>query len=42
MGGAGVVVVIAGKGHEAVQELADGVVPFDDHEVARRVLEARA
>jgi UDP-N-acetylmuramoyl-L-alanyl-D-glutamate--2,6-diaminopimelate ligase len=38
----GDVVVIAGKGHEQGQELADGVkVPFDDIAVAREVLSAR-
>jgi UDP-N-acetylmuramoyl-L-alanyl-D-glutamate--2,6-diaminopimelate ligase len=36
------VVVIAGKGHEQGQELADGVkVAFDDVSVAREALRAR-
>ena len=33
------VVLIAGKGHETGQEIAGRVVPFDDAEVARRILE---
>jgi UDP-N-acetylmuramoyl-L-alanyl-D-glutamate--2,6-diaminopimelate ligase len=38
----GDVLVIAGKGHEQGQELADGhKVPFDDVAVAREVLGAR-
>lgn len=34
----GDIVLIAGKGHETVQEFASTVVPFDDREVARRFL----
>jgi UDP-N-acetylmuramoyl-L-alanyl-D-glutamate--2,6-diaminopimelate ligase len=33
-------VLIAGKGHETGQEVQDTVVPFDDREVAREVLDA--
>ena len=36
----GDVVLIAGKGHEQGQEIAGGTHPFDDREVARRVLRA--
>ena len=32
------VILIAGKGHEDYQELADGRIPFDDREVAREFL----
>ena len=35
---AGDVVILAGKGHETYQVLKDGPIPFDDREVARRVL----
>jgi UDP-N-acetylmuramoyl-L-alanyl-D-glutamate--2,6-diaminopimelate ligase len=39
--GEGDVVVIAGKGHETTQTIGDRVRPFDDRDVARRVLERR-
>lgn len=38
---AGDVVLIAGKGHENYQVLADRTIAFDDREVARRILESR-
>jgi len=38
---AGDLVLIAGKGHENTQKFADRVIPFDDREVARALLERR-
>ena len=38
----GDVVLIAGKGHETYQEIGDQRYPFDDAEVARKILEALA
>jgi UDP-N-acetylmuramoyl-L-alanyl-D-glutamate--2,6-diaminopimelate ligase len=35
---AGDIVILAGKGHETYQVLADKTIPFDDREVAREVL----
>ena len=37
----GDLVLIAGKGHESCQIFAHNVIPFDDREVARRLLESR-
>jgi UDP-N-acetylmuramoyl-L-alanyl-D-glutamate--2,6-diaminopimelate ligase len=39
---AGDVVLVLGRGHEAVQERADGTVPLDDRDLVRRALAARA
>ncbi|WP_424922796.1 UDP-N-acetylmuramoyl-L-alanyl-D-glutamate--2,6-diaminopimelate ligase [Aeromicrobium phragmitis] len=42
MAGPGDTVVVAGKGHERGQEIAGVVHPFDDRDVLRACLEARA
>lgn len=34
-------ILIAGKGHESYQELADTVIPFDDRQVARECIRER-
>ncbi len=36
----GDIVILAGKGHETYQVLKDGPIPFDDREVARRILQS--
>ena len=38
MAGKGDVLLIAGKGHEPFQEFANTIVPFDDREIARKIL----
>jgi UDP-N-acetylmuramoyl-L-alanyl-D-glutamate--2,6-diaminopimelate ligase len=38
MAAEGDVVLIAGKGHETYQEFAHTVIPFDDREIARKIL----
>ena len=35
------IILIAGKGHEASQEFADHIIPFDDVSMAREALEAK-
>jgi UDP-N-acetylmuramoyl-L-alanyl-D-glutamate--2,6-diaminopimelate ligase len=37
----GDMVLLAGKGHEKTQVLKDRTIPFDDREVARRILQQR-
>ena len=36
--GPGDIVLLAGKGHETYQTLKDKTIPFDDREVARKIL----
>lgn len=36
----GDIIILAGKGHETYQILKDGPIPFDDREVARRILQS--
>jgi UDP-N-acetylmuramoyl-L-alanyl-D-glutamate--2,6-diaminopimelate ligase len=38
---AGDVLVIAGKGHETGQQIGDRIIPFDDRQVARELLQKR-
>jgi UDP-N-acetylmuramoyl-L-alanyl-D-glutamate--2,6-diaminopimelate ligase len=40
--GRGDCVLIAGKGHEAFQEFDGRVVPFDDRQVARQLLQLKS
>ena len=39
---AGDCLLIAGKGHECYQELADTVIPFDDRQVVRELIGIKA
>ena len=41
MAQAGDIVLIAGKGHENYQIMADRTLPFDDREVSRRLIKER-
>jgi UDP-N-acetylmuramoyl-L-alanyl-D-glutamate--2,6-diaminopimelate ligase len=40
--GAGDCLLIAGKGHEGYQEFSDTVIPFDDRQVVRELIAAKA